>query len=70
MYIKENKLQDPKDGRNILCDAALKDLFEVDEVTSFQMAKIIGPHLTKLPAEELQALKDQAKMNDSIPLAQ
>ncbi|KAJ9090135.1 hypothetical protein DSO57_1005589 [Entomophthora muscae] len=69
VYIKENKLQDPKDGRNILCDPTLKDLFQVDEVTSFQMAKIIGPHLTKLPAEELQALKDQSKLNISNPLA-
>lgn len=36
-YIKENKLQDPSDGRRILCDEKLKTVMGSDSVTMFEM---------------------------------
>ena len=36
-YIKEKKLQDPSDGRRILCDEKLKTVMGSDSVTMFEM---------------------------------
>ncbi|KAG0363776.1 hypothetical protein BC939DRAFT_467195 [Gamsiella multidivaricata] len=47
-YIREHSLQDPKDGRMILCDAKLKALFGEDRVSSFSMNKYLKGHLTKV----------------------
>ncbi|EGD78451.1 hypothetical protein PTSG_09146 [Salpingoeca rosetta] len=44
-YIKENGLQDPRDGRRILCDDKMKAVFP-DEMTAFSMNKFISPHLS------------------------
>jgi len=62
IYIKENKLQDPSDGRQIICDEKLKDIFEVDRLSSFQMAKAISPHVSRIPDEELKVLQEQARL--------
>ena len=43
-HIKAHKLQDPSDGRQIICDATLKGLFGVDRVSGFGMNKFLGPH--------------------------
>jgi upstream activation factor subunit UAF30 len=44
-YIKANNLQsDPSDKRRIICDATLKKLFNVDEMTAFSIAKHISTH--------------------------
>ncbi|KAI9292774.1 SWIB-domain-containing protein [Neoconidiobolus thromboides FSU 785] len=59
VYIKKHQLQDPKDGRKINCDEQLKELFELDSITSFQMSKLIGPHLTKLSEDEMQKLQEE-----------
>lgn len=45
-YIKKNKLQNPKNGREILADANLKKVFGVDKVTMFEMNKHISKHLS------------------------
>jgi len=45
-YIKKNKLQNPKNGREILADANLKKVFGVDKVTMFEMNKYISKHLS------------------------
>ncbi|MBL0308352.1 MAG: hypothetical protein IPP77_01210 [Bacteroidetes bacterium] len=46
-YIKKNKLQDPKQKRNILADPALKAVFGGKAmVTMFEMAKHINKHLS------------------------
>eukprot|EP00850_Spirogloea_muscicola_P017396 SM000149S01331 [mRNA] locus=s149:130717:136614:+ [translate_table: standard] len=42
-HIKENNLQDPRDKRNIICDAHLRPLFG-DKVGMFTMAKMLGMH--------------------------
>ncbi|KDN38636.1 SWIB-domain-containing protein [Tilletiaria anomala UBC 951] len=49
-HIKGNQLQDPQNGRRILCDAKLKKLFGKDDIDSFEMAKHISAHVTKKPA--------------------
>jgi chromatin remodeling complex protein RSC6 len=44
-YIKEHKLQNPANKRNILCDAKLKAVMGKDEVTMFEMTGLVGKHL-------------------------
>ncbi len=44
-YIKKNKLQDPKNKRNINADAKLKPIFKKDQVTMFEMTKLVSKHL-------------------------
>jgi upstream activation factor subunit UAF30 len=45
VYIKENKLQNPKDGREILADDKLRKVFGKDKVTMFEMNKYLAQHL-------------------------
>lgn len=44
-YIKKHKLQNPKNRRNILADAKLKEIFGKLEVTMFEMTKLVSKHL-------------------------
>lgn len=44
-YIKKHDLQNPKNKRNILADEKLKPLFGKNEVTMFEMTKLISAHL-------------------------
>lgn len=44
-YIKSNKLQNPKDGREILADDNLQKVFGKDKVTMFEMNKYLAQHL-------------------------
>ncbi|MBI5279990.1 MAG: DNA topoisomerase III [Burkholderiales bacterium] len=46
-YIKEHGLQDPKDKRTIQGDAKLRKVFGKPSVTMFELAKVVGDHLTK-----------------------
>jgi DNA topoisomerase-3 len=45
-YIKANGLQDAKDKRSINADAKLKPVFGKDQVTMFELAGIVGKHLS------------------------
>ena len=45
-YIKKHDLQNPANKRNILADEKLKALFKKDEVTMFEMTKIVSPHMS------------------------
>ena len=46
VYIKKNKLQDPKNKRMIKADAALKTVFGGKAaVNMFEMTKLVGKHL-------------------------
>ena len=45
-YIKANGLQDAKDKRAINADARLKPVFGKDQVTMFELAGIVGKHLS------------------------
>lgn len=45
-YIKANKLQNPKDGREIIADEKLKKVFGKDRATMFEMNKYLAQHLS------------------------
>ncbi|XP_051140191.1 upstream activation factor subunit spp27-like [Andrographis paniculata] len=50
-YIKENKLQDPSNRRNIICDNSLRKLFNVDTIDMFQMNKALAKHIWPLDSD-------------------
>jgi upstream activation factor subunit UAF30 len=41
-YIKGNSLQNPANGREIMCDGALKAVFNTDKIDMFKMNKELG----------------------------
>ena len=45
-YIKANNLQDAANKRNINADAKLLKVFSQEQVSMFQMAGLIGKHLS------------------------
>jgi chromatin remodeling complex protein RSC6 len=45
-YIKKHDLQDPANRRNINADAKLRPLFEKDQVSMFELTKIVSGHLS------------------------
>jgi len=49
-YIKGNKLQNPSNGREILCDSAMKAIFNTEKIDMFKMNKELGKHLSE-PSE-------------------
>ena len=49
-YIRQHKLQDPKNGRRILADAKLRKLLKLgksDELTYFNLQRYMSPHFAK-----------------------
>jgi chromatin remodeling complex protein RSC6 len=44
-YIKKHDLQNPKNKRNIMADDKLKPLFGKNEVTMFEMTKLVSAHM-------------------------
>ncbi|GBG33011.1 SWI/SNF-related matrix-associated actin-dependent regulator of chromatin subfamily D member 1 [Hondaea fermentalgiana] len=44
-YIREHDLQNPNDKREIRCDDALRELFQRDQVTMFNMNKLLTCHV-------------------------
>ena len=47
VYIKKHNLQNPQNKKNILADDKLKAVFGgKSEVTMFEMAKLISPHVS------------------------
>ena len=47
VYIKKHDLQNPENKRNILADDKLRPLFGgKDEVTMFEMTKLVSPHMS------------------------
>lgn len=49
-YIKTNSLQNPTNGREIMCDGALRAVFNTDKIDMFKMNKELGKHLSE-PSE-------------------
>jgi len=50
IYIKGNKLQNPKDGRKIMCDEALQSLLKVPkdvQLSYFNLQTYLSPHFKK-----------------------
>lgn len=46
-YIKANNLQDAKNRRAINADAKLRPIFGKDQVTMFEMTKLVNQHVKK-----------------------
>jgi len=44
-YIKQHNLQDPANRRNINADAKLRPIFGKDQVTMFELTKLVNVHL-------------------------
>ncbi len=44
-YIKKHDLQDPANRRNINADAKLRPIFGKDQVSMFEMTKLVSAHL-------------------------
>ncbi|XP_052203235.1 uncharacterized protein LOC127808698 [Diospyros lotus] len=47
-YIRKNNLQDPSNKRNIICDEALRIVFETDCTDMFKMNKLLAKHIIPL----------------------
>lgn len=45
-YIKKNNLQNPENKRNIFADDLLRPIFGKEEVTMFEMTKLVSPHIS------------------------
>ena len=45
-YIKKNNLQDPKQKRMINADDKLRPIFKKDQVSMFDMTKLVNKHLS------------------------
>ncbi|XP_068657467.1 upstream activation factor subunit spp27-like isoform X1 [Aristolochia californica] len=58
-YIREKKLQDPENRRNIICDATLHTLFGVNSINMFQMNKVLSKHIW--PLDEAGPAKSEQK---------
>lgn len=46
IYIKKHDLQDPANKRNINADAKLKEIFGKNQVSMFELAALIGKHVS------------------------
>jgi chromatin remodeling complex protein RSC6 len=44
-YIRKNKLQDSKNRRMINADSKLKPLFGKDQISMFELAKVVNKHV-------------------------
>ena len=44
-YIRKNNLQDKKNKRNINADSKLKPLFGKDQISMFELAKVVNKHV-------------------------
>lgn len=57
-YIKSHNLQDPSNGKKIICDEALEKVFGKKRVDSFTMMKYLGAHLWKAEEADERVVED------------
>ncbi|XP_076907858.1 uncharacterized protein LOC143564474 [Bidens hawaiensis] len=62
-YIKKNNLQDPGNKRKIICDDALRVVFETDCTDMFKMNKLLAKHIIRLEPTKESSQK-RSKVND------
>ncbi|CAH1439918.1 unnamed protein product [Lactuca virosa] len=68
-YIKKNNLQDPGNKRKIICDDALRVVFETDCTDMFKMNKLLAKHIIRLePTKE--SSRKRTKVNVEPPAAE
>ncbi|CAI0379253.1 unnamed protein product [Linum tenue] len=59
-YIRKHNLQDPSNKRKIICDDALRVVFETDCTDMFKMNKLLSKHILRLdPPKEASAKKQK-----------
>mmetsp|Transcript_20648 Transcript_20648/g.30359 ORF Transcript_20648/g.30359 Transcript_20648/m.30359 type:complete len:349 (-) Transcript_20648:492-1538(-) len=65
-YIRENNLQNPEDGREIILDKRMRKVFGADRFTMFQMNKYISAHIHPFPPLDLSKKEDRATKKRKI----
>ncbi|XP_061339834.1 uncharacterized protein LOC133286434 [Gastrolobium bilobum] len=70
-YIRKNNLQDPGNKRKIICDDALRLVFETDCTDMFKMNKLLAKHIIPLgPTKESQAKRRKVDAESTIESAE
>ena len=64
IYFKANKIPDPKDGRILLLNEALKSVFKTDQMTIFTLQRLLTSHLTPLPDLDAKPVTVGVDVND------
>lgn len=54
VYIRKHNLQDPENKRKIICDDALRLVFETDCTDMFKMNKLLAKHILRLDPASMQ----------------
>ncbi|KAL4367197.1 hypothetical protein GQ457_05G034080 [Hibiscus cannabinus] len=62
-YIRKNSLQDPSNKRKIICDEALRVVFETDCTDMFKMNKLLAKHITPLDPSKESSQTKKGKVN-------
>ncbi|KAJ7528738.1 hypothetical protein O6H91_15G016800 [Diphasiastrum complanatum] len=52
VYIRKNNLQDPENRKRIICNDALRTLFETDSTDMFKMNKLLSKHIWSLDSAQ------------------
>ncbi|KVI01118.1 DEK, C-terminal [Cynara cardunculus var. scolymus] len=66
-YIKKNNLQDPGNKRKIICDDALRVVFETDCTDMFKMNKLLAKHIIRLePTKESSRKRSKVKVEPIV----
>lgn len=70
-YIKKNNLQDPGNKKKIICDDALRLVFETDCTDMFKMNQLLAKHIIPLgPSKESQAKRVKVDAETNIESAE
>ncbi|TKY53958.1 Upstream activation factor subunit spp27 [Spatholobus suberectus] len=70
-YIKKNNLQDPSNKRKIICDDALRLVFETDCTDMFKMNQLLAKHIIPLgPTKESQSKRVKLEAEIKIESAE
>ncbi|RDX71327.1 spp27 [Mucuna pruriens] len=70
-YIKKNNLQDPGNKRKIICDDALRLVFETDCTDMFKMNQLLAKHIIPLgPTKESQAKRVKVEAEIKVESAE
>ncbi|KAL9273250.1 Upstream activation factor subunit spp27-like protein [Drosera capensis] len=63
VYIRKHNLQDPSNKRKIICDEALRLVFETDCTDMFKMNKLLSKHIFPLKATNESAPDKRSKVD-------
>ncbi|CAK7345058.1 unnamed protein product [Dovyalis caffra] len=66
-YIRKNNLQDPSNKRKIICDDALRVVFETDCTDMFKMNKLLAKHIIPLQPSKESGQAKRVKVDVETP---